>query len=90
MDKKSLSRRGPAPGEEAPGYHGLGAQGPSARVVEEEVALDTLPAAARAAIVKAAGSGKVGMVEKATKGAEVTYEAHVRAGGKKSEVLVRS
>ncbi len=58
-------------------------------VVEEEVALDSVPAAAKAAIVRAAGSGKVGMVEKVTKGSEVTYEAHVTTGGKKSEVLVK-
>jgi uncharacterized membrane protein YkoI len=58
-------------------------------VVEEEVPLDEVPAAAKAAIAKAAGSGKVGMVEKVTEGDSITYEAHVTKAGKKSEVLVK-
>ena len=58
-------------------------------IVEEEVPLDTVPAAAKAAIVKAAGSGRVTMVEKVTEGDSVTYEAHVTKAGKKSEVTVK-
>ena len=57
--------------------------------MEEEVALDRVPAGAKAAILKAAGSGRVGKVEKVTKGADITYEAHVTIGGKKSEVVVK-
>ena len=57
-------------------------------VVEEEVALDSIPAAARAGIEKAAGAGHVGLVEKVTEEGAVKYEAHVRRGAKKSEVVV--
>ena len=58
-------------------------------VVEEEVALDSIPAAARTAIEKAAGGGHVGLVEKVTEQGAVTYEAHVSRGAKKSEVVVK-
>jgi uncharacterized membrane protein YkoI len=56
--------------------------------VEEESALDQIPPAARAAIEKAAGSGKVLAVEKLTEGGNVFYEAQVTKGGKTSEVKV--
>ena len=56
--------------------------------VEEEVALDSIPAAARAAIEKAAGSGQVRKVERVTGGTQVAYEAHLRKEGKRSEVRV--
>jgi uncharacterized membrane protein YkoI len=56
--------------------------------VEEESALDQIPPAARAAIEKAAGSGKVLAVEKLTEGGNVFYEAQVTRGGKTSEVKV--
>ena len=56
--------------------------------VEEEVALEGIPAAARTAIEKAAGTGKVSEVEKVTEGGKTFYEAHVNKGGKKSEVKV--
>jgi hypothetical protein len=56
-------------------------------VVEEEIALDKLPAAARAAIEKAASGGKLNKVEAVTKGSVVTYEASITRVGKKSEVL---
>ena len=56
--------------------------------VEEEVALETIPAAAKAAIEKYAQGGKTVLVETVTKGGEVSYEAHVRKNGKTSEVKV--
>lgn len=58
-------------------------------VVEEEVALDSIPPAARAGIEKAAGGGRVGLVEKVTEDGAVKYEAHVSRGAKKSEVVVK-
>ena len=57
--------------------------------VEEEVSLESLPAAARAAIQKAAVGGRIGLVEKVTAHGELTYEAHVTKGAKKSEVVVK-
>ena len=54
--------------------------------VEEEVALESIPAAARAAIEKQAAGGKIAKVETVTKGKTVTYEAGVTKNGKKSEV----
>jgi uncharacterized membrane protein YkoI len=56
--------------------------------VEEEVPLDQIPAAARTAIEKAAGTGKVAEVEKVTEGGKTFYEAQVNKGGKKFEVKV--
>ena len=56
--------------------------------VEEESALDQIPLAARTAIEKATGSGKVSAVEKLTEGGHVFYEAQVTKGGKTSEVKV--
>ncbi len=56
--------------------------------VEEEVALDSIPAAARAAIEKAATGGKIAKVEKVTGGKEIAYEAALRKDGKRSEVRV--
>ena len=56
--------------------------------VEEESALDQIPPAARTAIAKATGSGKVSAVEKLTEGGHVFYEAKVTKGGKTSEVKV--
>lgn len=58
--------------------------------VEEEVAMDSIPAAAKAAIVKGAGTGKVLKVESVTQGGKlVAYEASVQKGAKKSEVRVK-
>jgi uncharacterized membrane protein YkoI len=54
--------------------------------VEEEVTLDSIPAAARAAIEKEAAGGKITKVETVTKGKTVTYEAALTKKGKKSEV----
>lgn len=56
--------------------------------VEEEVALDSIPAPARAAIEKKAAGGKIKKVETVTKGGEVTYEAAVVKAGKTSEIVV--
>jgi hypothetical protein len=57
--------------------------------IEEQVALDSLPAAVRAGLEKKAGSGKIMKVESLTKhGTLVAYEAQVRTGTKRSEVQV--
>ena len=57
--------------------------------IEEEIGLDSLPAAVRAGLLHAAGSGKIVKVESLTKrGAIVAYEAQVRTGPKRSEVQV--
>jgi predicted aspartyl protease len=59
-------------------------------VVEEETTIDAIPAAAKAAIEKKVGSGKLGMVEVMTKGAAAFYEAaYTNKAGKKMEVLVK-
>jgi uncharacterized membrane protein YkoI len=56
--------------------------------VEQEVTLDSIPAAAKVAIEKKAAGGKITKVETVTKGATVTYEAALQKGSKKSEVTV--
>jgi hypothetical protein len=57
--------------------------------VEEEVALDSLPAEVRGGLQTKAGAGKITKVESLTKkGKLVAYEAQVRTNGKKSEVQV--
>jgi hypothetical protein len=57
--------------------------------VEEQVALASLPAAVRTAIVQAAGGGRVVLVESISKAGVVeAYEAHVRRGRKTVEVKV--
>ena len=56
--------------------------------VEEEVALESIPGAARAAIEKAAGSGQITKVETVSGGKQSAYEAHLRKDGKRSEVKV--
>ncbi len=59
-------------------------------VVEEETAIDSIPAAAKAAILKKVGDGKLGMVETMTKGSSTMYEAaYTTKAGKKLEVLVK-
>jgi len=61
-------------------------------VVEEEVDIAGIPAAARAAIEKKVAGGKLGMVETVTKGDGITlYEAayHTKAG-KKGAILVKA
>jgi uncharacterized membrane protein YkoI len=57
--------------------------------IEEEVALDTLPADVKAGLLAKAGGGKIVKVESLTKkGKIVAYEAKVDTAGKKSEVQV--
>jgi hypothetical protein len=59
-------------------------------VVEEETSIDSIPAAARAAILKKVGTGTLGMVETMTKGTATFYEAgFTTRAGKKQEVLVK-
>ena len=56
-------------------------------MTEDEVAIDSIPAAARAAIEKEAAGGKITLVEKVTKGGDVKYEAAITPkSGKKKEV----
>ena len=57
--------------------------------VEEEVSLDSLPAAVQVALKKAAGSGTIQVIESLTKnGNLVAYEAQVKHGKKRSEIQV--
>jgi hypothetical protein len=57
--------------------------------VEEQVALASLPEAAREAIVRSANGGRVVLVESISKGGVVEmYEAHVRRGRKTVEIKV--
>jgi len=57
--------------------------------VEEQVAMDSLPAPVKEGLQTKAGKGKLVKVESITKHEElVAYEAQVVTGGKKSEVQV--
>jgi hypothetical protein len=57
--------------------------------VEEEVTMDSLPAAVQEGLRKAAGAGTIGKVESLTKGGKlVAHEAHVKTGAKRSEIQV--
>jgi uncharacterized membrane protein YkoI len=56
--------------------------------VEEEVMIDSIPAAARDAINKAVGTGKLAKVESVTANGKTNYEAAIKRGTKTSEVLV--
>ena len=57
--------------------------------VEEQVAIDALPAEVKAGLQAKAGEGKLVKVESLTKQDKlVAYEAQVTKGGKKSEVQV--
>jgi hypothetical protein len=57
--------------------------------VEEQVAMDSLPAEVKAGLQAKAGAGKILKVESLTKkGKLVAYEAQVETNGKKSEVQV--
>lgn len=59
--------------------------------VEEEVALDTIPALAQSAIKKKVGTGKLKLVEVLTKGSDVSYEAaYVGKNGKSAEFGVNA
>jgi uncharacterized membrane protein YkoI len=60
-------------------------------VVEEETSLDSIPAAAKAAIQKKAAGATLGMVETLKKGSTTFYEAaYTTKGGKKHEVMVNA
>jgi uncharacterized membrane protein YkoI len=60
-------------------------------LVEEETSIDSIPAAAKAAILKRVGDGKLGMVELFMRGGETMYEAaYTTKAGKKHEVLVKA
>jgi Flp pilus assembly protein TadG len=57
--------------------------------IEQEVRIDSLPAAVQSGLQKLAGAGHITKVESLTKrGALVAYEAQVRTGTKRSEVQV--
>jgi hypothetical protein len=57
--------------------------------VEEEVALDSLPAAVKEGLTKAASRGTISRVESLTKrGTMVAYEAVVKTGAKRREIQV--
>ena len=56
--------------------------------VEEETTLDSIPAAAKGALEKAAAGGKITKVETVTAGSKVKYEAAITKGRKKSEFAV--
>jgi hypothetical protein len=57
--------------------------------VEEEVAMDSLPASVQSALKKAAGTGTIQSIESLTKnGNLVAYEAHVKRGKNRSEIQV--
>ena len=60
-------------------------------VVEEETSIDTVPAAAKVAILKKVADGKLTMVELFIRGGETMYEAgYTTKAGKKHEVLVKA
>jgi hypothetical protein len=59
--------------------------------VEEEATIDSVPAPAKAAILKKVADGKLGMVEAVMRGSETLYEAAYTAkNGKKHEILVKA
>lgn len=57
-------------------------------ILEEETALGDIPPAARAAIQKAVGDGRLILVEKVTKGETTFYEGHIAKGSNALEVKV--
>jgi uncharacterized membrane protein YkoI len=60
-------------------------------VVEEEVDIASIPAAARSAIEKKAAGGKIKLVESVTPtGGAASYEAHYEKNGKSHEVAVNA
>ena len=60
-------------------------------LVEEETGIDSIPAAAKAGILKKVADGKLGMVELFMRGGEMMYEAaYTSKDGKKHEVLVKA
>ena len=59
-----------------------------AESVEEETTLDKIPVPARAALEKAADTGKIALVEIVTEGGKTSYEAQIKNGRKTSEIAV--
>jgi uncharacterized membrane protein YkoI len=60
-------------------------------VVEEETAIDTIPAAAKAAILKKVAGGKLDLVELFMRNGETMYEAaYTTKSGRKREVVVKA
>jgi uncharacterized membrane protein YkoI len=60
-------------------------------LVEEETSLDSIPLAAKAAILKHVADGKLGVVELFKRGGETMYEAgYIGKNGKRHEVLVKA
>jgi len=57
--------------------------------IEEEVAMDSLPAAVQEGLRKAAGAGTINKIESlAKRGKLIAYEGHVKTGAKRSEIQV--
>ncbi len=56
--------------------------------IEEQTTLNEIPAAARAAIENAVGTGKLVLVEKVTEGGRTFFEGHISDGHKEREVKV--
>lgn len=60
-------------------------------LVEEETNIDTIPGAAKAAILKKVADGRLGIVELFMRSGETMYEAaYTTKAGKKHEILVRA
>jgi uncharacterized membrane protein YkoI len=60
-------------------------------VVEEETDIDSIPAPAKAAVLKKVGAGKLARVELFTRGGGTMYEAgYTGKDGRKHEVLVKA
>jgi len=60
-------------------------------VMEEETSIDSLPAPAKAAILKKVAAGKLGLVETVTRGSETVYEAaYTTKAGKKGSLMVKA
>jgi uncharacterized membrane protein YkoI len=58
---------------------------------EDEVDINTIPAAAKAALQKRAGTGTISKVEKVTAGSSVSYEAAIKTkAGKSTEAAVNA
>ncbi len=58
--------------------------------IEEQVALDAVPAVVKATIEKSAGTGKILKVEWVQKQGKVSYEARIEQAGKKREITVQA
>lgn len=58
---------------------------------EDEVDIETIPAAAKASLRKRAGTGTISKVEKVTAGSSVSYEAAIKTkAGKSTEAAVNA